>query len=377
MGFENALVRVLRSQIDKNKKSKRLKLTQKEAKIRIEKEDVMAGLTAVVTVRLPEPQFEGQTKEVLGTPQVRQAVSSAVTQWLEKKFSSSKRDDKQQVFALMEKVVGEMRARVSARHQKEISRRKNALETSSLPAKLADCRSNKVEDCELFIVEGDSALGTAKQARSADFQALLPIRGKILNTQKASTSDMLSNAECAAIIQVIGAGSGRSFDLDSARYGKIIMMTDADVDGAHIRTLLLTLFFRYMRPLIAAGRVYAAVPPLHRIEIPAQGRKKKEIIYTYSEDELHQRLRALAKSGRKYKEPIQRYKGLGEMDASQLAETTMQRGKRMLRQITFADEAALQQAENIFELLMGSTVAPRREFIVAGADELAAEQIDA
>lgn len=377
MGFENALVRVLRSQIDKNKKSKRLKLTQKEAKIRIEKEDVMAGLTAVVTVRLPEPQFEGQTKEVLGTPQVRQAVSSAVTQWLEKKFSSSKRDDKQQVFALMEKVVGEMRARVSARHQKEISRRKNALETSSLPAKLADCRSNKVEDCELFIVEGDSALGTAKQARSADFQALLPIRGKILNTQKASTSDMLSNAECAAIIQVIGAGSGRSFDLDSARYGKIIMMTDADVDGAHIRTLLLTLFFRYMRPLIAAGRVYAAVPPLHRIEIPAQGRKKKEIIYTYSEDELHQRLRALAKSGRKYKEPIQRYKGLGEMDASQLAETTMQRGKRMLRQITFADEAALQQAENIFELLMGSTVAPRREFIVAGADQLAAEQIDA
>ena len=188
---------------------------------------------------------------------------------------------------------------------------------------------------------------------------------------------MLSNAECAAIIQVIGAGSGRSFDLDSARYGKVIMMTDADVDGAHIRTLLLTLFFRYMRPLIAAGRVYAAVPPLHRIEIPAQGRKKKEIIYTYSEDELHQRLCALAKSGRKYKEPIQRYKGLGEMDASQLAETTMQRGKRMLRQITFADEEALQQAENIFELLMGSTVAPRREFIVAGADELAAEQIDA
>lgn len=337
----------------------------------------MAGLTAVVTVRLPEPQFEGQTKEVLGTPQVRQAVSSAVSSWLEKKFASSKRDDKQQVFALMEKVVGEMRARVSARHQKEISRRKNALETSSLPAKLADCRSNKVEDCELFIVEGDSALGTAKQARSADFQALLPIRGKILNTQKASTSDMLSNAECAAIIQVIGAGSGRSFDLDSARYGKVIMMTDADVDGAHIRTLLLTLFFRYMRPLIAAGRVYAAVPPLHRIEVPAQGRKKKEIIYTYSEDELHQRLRSLAKSGRKYKEPIQRYKGLGEMDASQLAETTMQRGKRMLRQITFADEVALQQAENIFELLMGSTVAPRREFIVAGADQLAAEQIDA
>ena len=174
--------------------------------------------------------------------------------------------------------MGEMRARVSARHQKEISRRKKCSGKLPLcPQNSRNCRSNKVEDCELFIVEGDSALGTAKQARSSDFQALLPIRGKILNTQKASTSDMLSNAECAAIIQVIGAGSGRSFDLDSARYGKVIMMTDADVDGAHIRTLLLTLFFRYMRPLIAAGRVYAAVPPLHRIEIPAQGRKKKKL----------------------------------------------------------------------------------------------------
>ena len=190
-----------------------------------------------------------------------------------------------------------MRARITARKQKEISRRKNALETSSLPAKLADCRSNDVDRSELFIVEGDSALGTAKLARSSDFQALLPIRGKILNVQKASISDMLRNAECAAIIQVLGAGSGRSFDLEAARYGKIIMMTDADVDGAHIRTLLLTLFFRYMKPLVEAGRVYAAVPPLHRVEVIGNGRRKNEYIYTYSEAELRRTLEKLDQGG--------------------------------------------------------------------------------
>lgn len=374
-GFEQALTKVLRAQIEKNKKTKRIKLNARDQKI--EKEDILAGLTAVVTVRIPEPQFEGQTKEVLGTPQVRQAVNSIVSSFLTDKLQSSKRDDKQQAFALMEKIVGEMRARVSARMHKEISRRKNALETSSLPAKLADCRSNQVENSELFIVEGDSALGTAKQARSSDFQALFPIRGKILNTQKASTSDMLSNAECAAIIQVVGAGSGRSFDLSQARYGKVIMMTDADVDGAHIRTLLLTLFFRYMRPLIEAGRVYAAVPPLHRIEVPAQGRKKKEIIYTYSEEELHQVLDRLHKTKRHYKEPIQRYKGLGEMDANQLAETTMAPENRVLRRITIQDAAGASQAEEVFELLMGSIVGPRRDFIVAGAKELDPTQIDA
>ena len=191
---------------------------------------------------------------------------------------------------------------------KEISRRKNALETSSLPAKLADCRSEDVARTELFIVEGDSALGTAKLARSSEFQALLPIRGKILNVQKASAADILKNQEVASIIQVIGAGSGRSFDLSAARYGKVIMMTDADVDGAHIRTLLLTLFFRYMRPLVEAGRVFAAVPPLHRIEVAG---RKREVVYTYSEDELHRQLRRLERTGRTYREPIQRYKGLG------------------------------------------------------------------
>ncbi|MGO1315804.1 MAG: toprim domain-containing protein, partial [Cellulomonadaceae bacterium] len=295
-------------------------------------------------------------------------------------LTSSKRDDKAQAAMLLDKVVAEMRARLSARKQKEISRRKNALETSSLPAKLADCRSDDVGRSELFIVEGDSALGTAKLARSSDFQALLPIRGKILNVQKASISDMLRNAECAAIIQVIGAGSGRSFDLPSARYGKIVLMTDADVDGAHIRTLLLTLFFRYMRPLVADGRVYAAVPPLHRIELTGGGRKRakgstdKDYIYTYSEVELTATLKKLDRAGTRYKDDIQRYKGLGEMDADQLAETTMDPRRRTLRRVTLEHAEA---AETVFELLMGSDVAPRKEFIVAGASALDRTRIDA
>src|SRR5690554_1412833 len=277
--------------------ARRLKVTAKDP--RIEKDDVLAGLTAVVTVRLAEPQFEGQTKEVLGTAPVRAIVSKVLETELGALFTSPKRDDKAQTSLLLDKVVAEMRARVMARKQKEISRRKNALETSSLPAKLADCRSDDVERSELFIVEGDSALGTAKLARSSDFQALLPIRGKILNVQKATVADMLKNAECASIIQVIGAGSGRSFDLDAARYGKIVMMTDADVDGAHIRTLLLTLFFRYMRPLVDAGRVYAAVPPLHRVEVIGSGRKPAEYIYTYSDAELATTLKRLEKQGRR------------------------------------------------------------------------------
>ena len=190
-----------------------------------------------------------------------------------------------------------MKARISARTHKETQRRKNALESSSLPAKLVDCRSSDVAHSELFIVEGDSALGTAKLARNSEFQALLPIRGKILNVQKASVSDMLSNAECASIIQVIGAGSGRTFDLSAARYGKVILMSDADVDGAHIRTLLLTLFFRYMRPLIEDGRVFAAVPPLHRVIVMNPGTKPNETIYTYSEQELHALLAKVTKSG--------------------------------------------------------------------------------
>ena len=371
-GFEQAVVKVMRKQISVN--SRALKLNSRDGKI--EKDDVLAGLTAVVTVRVPEPQFEGQTKEVLGTAPVRAIVAAVVEKELTALLNSPKRDLKAQARALQEKIVGEMRARVSARMHKEITRRKTALETSTLPAKLADCRSDDVATSELFIVEGDSALGTAKNARNSENQALLPIRGKILNVQKASAADMLHNAECAAIIQVVGAGSGRTFDISSARYGKVILMTDADVDGAHIRTLLLTLFFRYMRPMIEAGRVYAAVPPLHRIEVSAKGRKKKEVIYTYSDEELVSTLGKLEKQGRTFKEP-QRYKGLGEMDAHQLAETTMEPQHRMLRRITLADEAAVELAESTFELLMGSSVAPRREFIIDSADEVDRERIDA
>ena len=279
-GFDQALVKTLRAEIEKN--ARKLKL----GKDKVEKDDILAGLTAIIAVRVPEPQFEGQTKEVLGTPGIKSIVAQVVSQGLSQKLSSSKREDKAAAGVLQEKIVAEMKTRVSARALKETQRRKNALESSTLPTKLVDCRSKETESSELFIVEGDSALGTAKLARDSEHQALLPIRGKILNTQKASLQDMLDNAECAAIIQVIGAGSGRTFDVSQSRYGKVIIMSDADVDGAHIRTLLLTLFFRYMRPLVEEGRVYAAVPPLHRVVVNGKGKAGKEVIYTYSEEEL-------------------------------------------------------------------------------------------
>jgi DNA gyrase subunit B len=366
-GFETGLLKFLRQSVEAN--ARRLKVGTDK----LEKDDVLAGLTAVLTVRLPEPQFEGQTKEILGTPAVRAIVSSVVTKGLAERFSSPKRDDKAQSALVLDKVVAEMKSRISARAHKETQRRKNALESSTLPAKLVDCRSNDVAASELFIVEGDSALGTAKLARSSEFQALLPIRGKILNVQKASIADMLSNAECASIIQVIGAGSGRSFDLSSARYGKIILMSDADVDGAHIRTLLLTLFFRYMRPLIEDGRVYAAVPPLHRVVVMNPGSKPNETIYTYSEAELQGVLASLKKSNKRYQDPIQRYKGLGEMDADQLASTTMDKRYRTLRRVGVADAA---KAESMFDLLMGDDVAPRKEFIIQGSDGMSRDRID-
>ncbi|KRE63000.1 DNA topoisomerase IV subunit B [Nostocoides sp. Soil756] len=366
-GFEQALLKTVRAQVAAKGR------TLKAGSDKPEKDDVLAGLTAVVTVRLAEPQFEGQTKEVLGTAAVRQIVAKVVETELGALLTSSKRPAKQQAATLLEKVVAEMKSRISARLHKETQRRKTALESSTLPAKLADCRSSDPEHTELFIVEGDSALGTAKLARSSDHQALLPIRGKILNVQKASVTDMLGNAECAAIIQVIGAGSGRTFDLESARYGKVIIMTDADVDGAHIRTLLLTLFFRYMRPLVAAGRVYAAVPPLHRVEVINPGSKANEVIYTYSEGEMRALMASLAKRGRKTK-PLQRYKGLGEMDADQLAETTMDPRHRTLRKVTLRD---IESAATVFELLMGGDVGPRKDFIIDSADALDKERIDA
>ena len=367
-GFESAVLKVLRGQVEANARK------LKAGNDKLEKEDALAGLTAVITVRLAEPQFEGQTKEVLGTPAVRNIVANVITKSLNERFNSTKRDDKTQASLLLEKVVAEMKSRISARTHKETQRRKNALESSSLPTKLVDCRTQETVGSELFIVEGDSALGTAKLARDSEFQALLPIRGKILNVQKASVSDMLSNTECASIIQVIGAGSGRSFDLDSARYGKVILMSDADVDGAHIRTLLLTLFFRYMRPMVEAGRVFAAVPPLHRVEVLNPGTKKNDVLYTYSQAELENVLAKLVATGKRYKEPIQRYKGLGEMDADQLAETTMQRDMRTLRRVRVEDAAA---AEAVFELLMGNEVAPRRDFIIDSADSFERDRIDA
>lgn len=367
-GFDQGLLKVIRGEVEKN--SRRLKAGNDK----VEKDDVLAGLTAVLTVRLPEPQFEGQTKEVLGTPAARNIVAKVLTDSLKERFTSPKREDKTQTALVLDKVVAEMKSRISARAHKETQRRKNALENSTLPSKLVDCRSSDVAQSELFIVEGDSALGTAKLARDSSYQALLPIRGKILNVQKASVSDMLSNAECAAIIQVIGAGSGRSFDLDAARYGKVILMSDADVDGAHIRTLLLTLFFRYMRPMIEAGRVYAAVPPLHRVVSINPGSKPNDVLYTYSEQELHGVLNGLERSKKRYQEPIQRYKGLGEMDADQLAETTMDRRHRTLRRVRVEDG---ESAGRVFELLMGNDVAPRKEFLIDNSDRLSTERIDA
>ncbi len=336
------------------------------------KDDVLEGLTAVVTVRLAEPQFEGQTKEVLGTPPVTRLVTKVVERELGAFLTSNKAAVRSQARAVMEKVVAASRTRVQARAHKDAQRRKNALESSTLPAKLVDCRSTDLDRTELFIVEGNSALGTAKLARDSEFQALLPIRGKILNVQKASVGDMLKNAECASIIQVVGAGSGRTFDLDAARYSKIIFMADADSDGAHIRTLLATLFFKYMRPLVDAGRIYSAVPPLHRFELINPKKGEDKYIYTYTEAEYRRKLAELTKRNQNFKEP-QRYKGLGEMDADQLADTTMNPRHRTLRRLTVDDAEG---AARTFEILMGNDVAPRKEFIIEGAYSLDAERID-
>jgi DNA gyrase subunit B len=365
-GFERSLVKVVNEQL-------RVAKALKASEDNVTKDDILEGLTTVVTVRLAEPQFEGQTKEVLGTPAVSRIMGNVVSKELTSWFTIPPRGEKANVRMVLDKIANAMRARVAARTHRDTQRRKTALESSALPAKLADCRANDVERTELFIVEGDSALGTAKVARNAEYQALLPIRGKILNVQKSSLSDMLNNSECASIIQVIGGGSGRSFDLEAVRYSKIIVMTDADVDGAHIRCLLLTLFHRYLTPLLEAGRVFAAVPPLHRIEVINAGSKANDVIYAYSDGEMHAITADLKKKDRKIKDPIQRYKGLGEMDAHQLRETTMQPGLRTLRRVTMSDAAA---ATGVFDLLMGSDVAPRKEFIVEGAASLERSRID-
>ena len=368
-GFLNGITKQIRKAVEDN--ARKLKVNLKDGAMRVERDDILAGLVAVVTVRIAEPQFQGQTKDVLGTAQVKPIVTRMTDRQFGEMITGSKRGYKEQSGRVLEKIVGEMHARIQARKTKEVTRRKNALESASMPPKLSDCQPGNDDVAELFIVEGDSALGTAKAARNSGFQALLPIRGKILNVQKASLSQMLSNKECAAIFQVVGAGSGPSFDIEQARYNKVIMMTDADVDGAHIRILLLTLFYRYMRPLIEHGRVYAAVPPLHRIALA--GSHKGEYIYTYSDDELAGKLAELDRKHIAYNDDIQRYKGLGEMDADQLADTTMDPRTRMLRRIRMEDAA---QASEIFSLLMGDDVPPRKQFIVDNADDFDRSKID-
>jgi len=366
-GFERGITRTFNDVMRANRQLK-------AADADVIKDDILEGMTAVVTVRLAEPQFEGQTKEVLGTPPVSRLVNKIVSQELKAFLTSNKVAHKAKARLLMEKVVAASKTRLMARQQRDNQRRKSALESSALPAKLADCRSTDLDRTELFIVEGDSALGTAKSARDSEFQALLPIRGKILNVQKATVGDMLKNVECSSIIQVVGAGSGRTFDLDSARYGRVIFMADADSDGAHIRCLLATLFFRYMRPLVEQGRVFTAVPPLHRIELTNPKKGQEKYVYTYSDAELQRKLAELSKKNVRWKDPVQRYKGLGEMDAGQLAETTMDPRHRTLRRLTVDDAEA---AASVFELLMGNEVAPRKDFIVQSAYELDADMIDA
>ncbi|MFR8852977.1 MAG: type IIA DNA topoisomerase subunit B [Gardnerella vaginalis] len=368
-GFLQGLTKQIRKAVEDN--ARKLKVNLKDSNTKIERDDILAGMVAVVTVRIAEPQFQGQTKDVLGTAQVKPIITKMTDAQFGEMISGSKRGFKEQSARVLEKIVSEMHARIQARKTKEVTRRKNALESASMPPKLSDCQPGNDDVAELFIVEGDSALGTAKAARNSAFQALLPIRGKILNVQKASLAQMLSNKECAAIIQVVGAGSGASFDISQARYNKIVMMTDADVDGAHIRILLLTLFYRYMRPLIENGHVYAAVPPLHRIALA--GKHKGEYIYTYSDDELAGKLDDLQAKGIDFNSDIQRYKGLGEMDADQLADTTMDPRTRMLRRIRMEDA---QQASEVFDLLMGDDVPPRKQFIVDNADDFDRSKID-
>lgn len=357
-GFEKALTKAVNESL---RNSRVLKTSDPS----ILKEDCMEGLTAVVLIRLAEPQFEGQTKEILGTPAVQSVTSNIVYNYLSNFFQNPK--NKQITKIINEKVASAAKARIAARAHRETIRRKNALESSSLPSKLSDCRSNNFEESELFIIEGDSAGGTVKAARDAEFQALMPIRGKILNTMRASEKQMLDNNECSAIIAAIGAGSGKSFDINNIRYGKLIVLADADVDGAHIRCLLLTLAFRYMKPMLAEGRVYSAVPPLFRVSTT------KEHYYCYTDIERDTVISKLESKGLKIKE-IQRYKGLGEMDADQLADTTLDRSKRKLRRMTMEDA---ESAQKTFEILMGTEVAARKDFIVINGGLLDPDRIDA
>ncbi|MER7891514.1 DNA topoisomerase IV subunit B [Micromonospora sp. NPDC094482] len=362
-GFERALARTLAEAV----RNTRGLLKAKEEPPTLD--DVLEGMTAVVHVRIPEPQFTSQTKDELSTAGITKVIQGVVEQhlkaWLED------RKTKAEARTVLQKIVDAARVRLTQKQQKDAARRKTALEGASMPAKLVDCRAAGIERSELFIVEGDSALGTGRLARSSEYQALLPIRGKILNVQKANLQQVLDNAECAAIVQVLGAGSGRTFDLSALRYGRVLIMADADVDGAHIRTLLITLFARYMRPLIEAGRLFAAMPPLHKIT--TKGRNP-QTIYTYTQAEMEATVRKLEKAGKQIVTPIPRFKGLGEMDADELWETTMNPATRAVRRITLDDVDA---AERILDLLMGEKVEPRRNWLIDSADRVDREAIDA
>ncbi len=332
-------------------------------------DDILEGMTAVIHVRLPEPQFTSQTKDELSTAGITKVVQALVEQqlkaWLEDRRT---RVEARQV---LQKIVDAGRVRLTQKQQKDAARRKTALEGASMPPKLVDCRSTGIARSELYIVEGDSALGTARMARSSEYQALLPIRGKILNVQKATLQQVLDNVECSAIVQVLGAGSGRTFDISAMRYGRVMIMADADVDGSHIRTLLITLFAKYMRPVIEQGRLFAAMPPLHKIT--TKGRNP-ETFYTYTQQEMESTITRLEKSGKTVARPVPRFKGLGEMDADELWDTTMNPATRAVRRITLNDA---EKAEGVLELLMGERVEPRKNWLIEAAGRIDAETIDA
>ncbi len=345
-GFKSALTRVINDYARENK-------ILKENEENLSGEDIREGLTAVISIKIEDPQFEGQTKQKLGNSEARTAVDAIVgeqlTYFLEQNPAAAR--------TICEKSVDSQRARAAARKARDLTRRKSALENSTLPGKLADCSNKDPEKCEIFLVEGDSAGGSAKTARSRDTQAILPLRGKILNVEKARLDKVLSNEEIRAMITAFGTGIHEDFDISKLRYGKIIIMTDADVDGAHISTLMLTFLYRFMPDLIKEGHVYLAQPPLYKLE------RNKHVWYAYSDEELNA---ILDEVGRDNNNKIQRYKGLGEMDADQLWETTMDPERRVLRRVNMEDDMA-SELDLTFTTLMGDQVEPRRDFIEKNA----------
>jgi DNA gyrase subunit B len=355
-GFERALVKSIQEAIART----RGLLKPKEDPPTLD--DVSEGMTAVIHVRIPEPQFTSQTKDDLSTAGITKVVQAVIEQHV--KAWVDDRKTKGEAKIVLQKVVDASRVRLTQKQQKDAARRKTALEGAAMPAKLVDCRVNGIARSELFLVEGESALGSAKMARVSEYQALLPLRGKILNVQKASLADTLRNVEVSTIVQVLGAGSGRTFELDQMRYGRVILMADADVDGSHIRTLLITLFAKYLRPVIQDGRLYSAMPPLHKV---ATKGRNPETHFTFTQREMEQTVARLEKAGKTINKPVPRFKGLGEMDADELWETTMNPLTRSVRRITMDD---VESAEAALELLMGEKVEPRRNWLVESSSRV-------